>query len=59
MLDKYVDKVAEEIGVDQQHVKNVVKLLGAENTVPFIARYHALLRERGRKKGGRSARDGV
>ncbi len=39
-MDKYLEKVAKEIGVELRHVKNVVQLLKTENTVPFIARYN-------------------
>eukprot|EP00026_Physarum_polycephalum_P002111 Phypoly_transcript_02115.p1 GENE.Phypoly_transcript_02115~~Phypoly_transcript_02115.p1 ORF type:complete len:601 (+),score=106.59 Phypoly_transcript_02115:240-2042(+) len=39
MLDKHLETLAKEIGAELQHVKNVVQMLGAENTVPFIARY--------------------
>jgi transcriptional accessory protein Tex/SPT6 len=42
MLDKHLEKVAKEIGVELKYVKNVVQLLSAENTVPFIARYYPL-----------------
>lgn len=39
MQDKLLNRVAAETGINKKQVENTVKLLDADNTVPFIARY--------------------
>ena len=39
MMDKIINKIAEELQVKQDQVENAVKLIDEGNTIPFIARY--------------------
>lgn len=39
MEDRILSRIAEETGINKKQVENTVKLLDADNTVPFIARY--------------------
>lgn len=39
MEDRVLRRIAEETGISIKQVENTVKLLDADNTVPFIARY--------------------